>query len=78
MVITIERGIPIPVTRHDVRETLRKMKVGDSFTLPDGLKGGTVYSTAKLLRLPIRIKKYDDGTKRVWRVDTWWKPADNE
>tara|TARA_B100000900_G_scaffold324482_1_gene284155 strand:- start:373 stop:594 length:222 start_codon:yes stop_codon:yes gene_type:complete len=70
----IEKNIPIPERGADkkgeLRLTLEKMEVGDSFVIPDSLRGNT-YAAARAVKIKIAMKTIDLMTRdtRVWRKE---------
>lgn len=73
----IEEGIPIPERpgRNRKDHPFNTMKIGDSFIveLPDPSKSegvkNSIYVLARTRGLKIAIRKIDNDTLRVWRVD---------
>ena len=70
----IEKNVPIPERGADkkgeLRLTLEKMEVGDSFVIPDSLRGNT-YAAARAVKIKIAMKTIDLMTRdtRVWRKE---------
>ncbi len=66
--IEIEKGIPIPVVRHEDRKyPFAEMEVGDSF-LAD-ISPGAAFSGAKSVGIRVATRTIVKGkTIRVWRV----------
>ena len=76
--MTIDHNIPIPPQYHctgphkrqsefgELRETLRLMRVGDSFTLQAGID--RAYLAARWVGRRIVSQKQRQGGWRVWRV----------
>tara|TARA_R100001480_G_scaffold9626_2_gene18007 strand:+ start:1099 stop:1320 length:222 start_codon:yes stop_codon:yes gene_type:complete len=70
----IEKNIPIPERGADkkgeLRLTLEKMEIGDSFVIPDSLRGNT-YAAARAVKIKIAMKTIDLMTRdtRVWRKE---------
>jgi hypothetical protein len=67
MTYKIEDGIPVP-DKGGLTATLRKLKVGQSFTAPLSAQRGSLYTTAKWLGIKV-ISKKCDGLIRIWRVE---------
>jgi len=72
--ITIESGIKCPPRTQQtegISRTLRTLKVGQSFRLPDKSSKFTVYSSAVRIGIKITTRKVNEkdwnGT-RVWRT----------
>lgn len=66
--IKIEHGIPMIKQRNSViTESIKNMKVGDSFLYPADKR---THITGNANRLGFRIvtRKTEDGLVRVWRV----------
>lgn len=69
--IKIEKGVPLPVqcvSGTPIADTMRKMEVGDSIVLPVAKRGG-VASLASRLRIKIAVRKIDNDSIRVWRIE---------
>jgi hypothetical protein len=73
--LKIESGIPLPskmASNSPIASTLRSMKVGDSFVIPQGNGAVQVYrgihATAGRLGMKVAIRKLDDGQMRIWKV----------
>ena len=70
----IEKNVPIPERGADkkgeLRLTLEKMEIGDSFVIPDSLRGNT-YAAARAVKIKIAMKTIDLMTRdtRVWRKE---------
>lgn len=68
--INIEHGIPVTKRYKygNVYETIRKMKVGDSFVYPKTLRN-TAHCAARRLKIVITTRAVEDKTVRVWRLE---------
>lgn len=64
--VRIEKRVPLPTTGRTIgiATAMRKMAVGDSFALPDGIQP---YGYARKFGIKITVKKQKDGY-RVWRI----------
>lgn len=76
MEIKLEMGIPIPQKHRTSKlmDTMRTMKVGESFTYPASLRS-SVTGTATFVRQEygkgsrkFTTRKIDEKTIRVWRI----------
>ena len=69
MALKIEKGIPIPEIRHtiDFKETIRKMKKGDSFVLPHPKTTKNLYTFAKEFGITVITRSVKGGI-RIWRI----------
>ena len=70
----IESGIPIPSSRHtnpainELRDTFKKMKVGQSVVVDWLKENAQIYHTARDVGARVSIRKVDGQGWRVWRV----------
>lgn len=64
--VKIEKRVPLPTIGKTVgiASAMRKMAVGDSFTIPGGIQP---YGYARKFNIKITVKKQKDGY-RVWRI----------
>jgi hypothetical protein len=70
MKIKIDHDIPIPPKRDGwgrLTETMKSLKVGDSFVVDDKLKT-SIYSSAKGVGFKVAIRRLGEGRWRVWRI----------
>ena len=69
--IKIEKNIPIPTKRpkETVSGIIKSMKPGDSFRVTPK-KSVSIISTAYQIlgKGRVTVRKYKDGSKRVWRT----------
>lgn len=81
----VESDVPIPRQRRGkkVNFPFRRMKVGDSFFVPNGDNGkpivsiSTVYNEAKNLHIPVTVRQVEGGY-RCWRLEHKGIPADGD
>lgn len=65
--ITIEKGIPLPCRGSGFRASMRALKVGDSFLVPEGMMRQNIYYAARAAEIEVAIRTTDEGL-RVWRL----------
>jgi hypothetical protein len=68
----IDRSIPLPLGRfyttgklHELRETIRRMKIGESFVWHENKHP---YACADQVKCKIITRKIDGNGYRVWKV----------
>ena len=69
MTYKVEKGVSIP--RRPNKYPFRDMKVGDSFAFPIAeynLVSGSASSQMRRYGTQWAVRKYPDGTARIWRV----------
>ena len=67
--IKIEKGIPIPPRRRGVPiYPFKRMKINDSFVIPNDTRRNGLYHNAEQQGIKIRIVKINKNQLRVWRV----------
>ena len=63
----IEKHVPIPTHRgKGITDTLRKLKVGDSFIIPLEQRN-SLYPPSYRLKIKISVRTAENGF-RVWRI----------
>lgn len=68
MSIKIESGVPMPSKNTGgMSQTMRQMKVGDSFVLPS-VKRPSVHTCARNAGIKVAMRTAD-GITRVWRIE---------
>lgn len=67
--VKIEKRVPVPQTGRTTGMTgaLKKMAIGDSFILPNGITPYSPHAYAKSAGVKVTVKKQKNGY-RVWRI----------